>query len=394
MLGEVGFGELGIVQSTVGMFQVFGGFGLGITATKYVAEFREKDPGRAVRIISLSGFVAVATGAIFGLALFGLAPWLAQHTLNSPRLAGVLKIGAFLLLMGALSGAQSGALAGFEAFKSIAGVNFLTGISTFPLLVGGAYLGGLNGAVWGLAAGSCFNWLLNKQALKGEIQKTGIPLRLKDCAQEWRVLWGFSIPSVLSGLMVMPVYWICNAILVNQPNGYAEMGIFNAASQWRSAILFLPMAVGSILLPILANLNGADDRRRFKQVLNYNILLNGVLASIVALPVALLSGVIMSSYGSAFAHSYQVLVILSFLAVLMAIINVIWQAIAGYGKVWWSFYLSAIWGATMIVATWLLRNHGAYGLALAILVAHIIHLLTYLMCAWSLIAKSDKLGRI
>ena len=40
MVGKVGFGELGTVQSTVGMFAVFAGFGMGITATKHVAELR------------------------------------------------------------------------------------------------------------------------------------------------------------------------------------------------------------------------------------------------------------------------------------------------------------------------------------------------------------------
>ncbi len=54
MLGKEEFGKLGIVQSTVGMFQVFAGFGLGLTATKYVAEFRDSDPAKTGRIIGLS----------------------------------------------------------------------------------------------------------------------------------------------------------------------------------------------------------------------------------------------------------------------------------------------------------------------------------------------------
>ena len=38
ILGKTAYGELGMIQSTVGMFSVFAGFGLGLTATKYVAE--------------------------------------------------------------------------------------------------------------------------------------------------------------------------------------------------------------------------------------------------------------------------------------------------------------------------------------------------------------------
>src|SRR5215475_10536595 len=39
ILGKNDYGELGMVQSTVGMFGVFAGFGMGLTANKHVAEF-------------------------------------------------------------------------------------------------------------------------------------------------------------------------------------------------------------------------------------------------------------------------------------------------------------------------------------------------------------------
>jgi O-antigen/teichoic acid export membrane protein len=58
VLGREGFGELGIVTSTVGMFGVFAGLRLGTTATKYVAELRVTDPGRASKILSLSLWTA------------------------------------------------------------------------------------------------------------------------------------------------------------------------------------------------------------------------------------------------------------------------------------------------------------------------------------------------
>ena len=41
ILGKIVYGEFGMIQSTVGMFGVFAGFGMGLTATKHVAEFRQ-----------------------------------------------------------------------------------------------------------------------------------------------------------------------------------------------------------------------------------------------------------------------------------------------------------------------------------------------------------------
>jgi len=62
VLGTSGFGELGMIQSTVGFFGVFAGLGLGVPATKHVAEFRESDPRRAARALKLSSVTATGQG--------------------------------------------------------------------------------------------------------------------------------------------------------------------------------------------------------------------------------------------------------------------------------------------------------------------------------------------
>ena len=67
-----------------------------------------------------------------------LAPWLAANTINAPHLAGVLRIGALLLFINAINGAQTGALSGFEAFRTIAYVNLFVGLTSFPILIAGA----------------------------------------------------------------------------------------------------------------------------------------------------------------------------------------------------------------------------------------------------------------
>ena len=200
ILGKTVYGELGMIQSTVGMFGVFAGFGLGLTATKHVAEFRLKDPERAGRIIGLSSLFAILTGGLMALGLFIFAPWLAANTINAPHLSGVLRIGALILLINALNGAQTGALAGFEAFKTIAYVNLFIGLISFPILVAGAYLGGLTGAVWALVINLGFNWLINHLALRNEAQRYNVPFTFRGCVSEWPVLWKFSMPAAISGL--------------------------------------------------------------------------------------------------------------------------------------------------------------------------------------------------
>ena len=230
MLGKTVFGELGMIQSTIGMFGVFAGFGLGLTATKHVAELRDTEPERAGRIIALSWLVAVVTGGIMSLGLFIYAPWLAENSINAPHLAGILRIGSFLLFINALNGAQTGALSGFEAFKAIAHVNLFIGLISFPVLLTGAYYGGLYGAVWALVINLCFNWLFNHIALRKAAHRYQVPLVFNQCIQELPVLWKFSLPAVLSGIMVGPANWVSRTFLTKQPDGYDEIGVLTVSA--------------------------------------------------------------------------------------------------------------------------------------------------------------------
>ncbi len=375
ILGRESFGEMGIIHSTVGMFGGFAGFGLGLTATKYIAEFRVKDPAKAGRILCLSGMTAVFTGGLAALLLFIFAPWLAENTLAAPHLTDVLRIGSIILLFNALNGAQGGALAGFEAFKTIARISLFVGLADLPLIVGGCYLAGVKGAVWGTAAAMGLYWLLNRLAIRSELHRFHVPVRFSGCWKEWRILWSFSLPTVLSGAMLGPVNWICFAMLVNQTNGYAEMGIFNAANQWRTAILFLPNLIGGIVLPILSSLTAIDQRHDYNRILRANILINGIVAFGAAILISLLAPVILGVYGRDFIGGKYVLVFLSFSTVFMAMNDVIGLAIASMGKMWYGLLFNSLWAVLLIACTYILLgyHYGAMGLAAAIFISYIMH---------------------
>lgn len=377
MLGKEGFGQLGMIQSTVGMFQIFAGFGLGLTATKYVAELRRDDSDRAGRIVTLSLLFAAGSGGVMTLLLLGSASLVAQRVLAAPAMAELLLISAPMLLFGAVAGAQSGALAGFEAFRSIARVNLGAGLLTFPCLVGGVYLAGVQGAVWGLVAASAAGVVLNHRALSHQARSAGVPVPAPNSLSEREVLWHFSFPAVLASMLVTPVNWAASALLVNQPGGYAEMGLFNAANQWRGAILFLPGLLCQVGLPLICSLKGDDQEKELgRKILHYNLLLNGGVTLVVALVVSGLSALIMGSYGSSFASGYDVLVVLAISTVLVSINSVIGQTVTSSGRMWLGFGFNSIWAASLLALSYfLVPAYGALGLAAAYLAAYLVHTL-------------------
>ncbi|HRT06908.1 MAG TPA: oligosaccharide flippase family protein [Candidatus Paceibacterota bacterium] len=373
VIGKISFGELGMIQSTVGLFGVFAGLGMGLTANKHVAEFRGPAPVRAGRIIALSSAMAWCSGLLMTIVLIGLAPWLAERTLAAPHLAPLLRSASLLLLFSAVNGAQTGALAGFEAFKRIAGINFYAGLASFPLLVGGVWWRGLEGAVWGLVASQALTSFLSFLAVRSEARSAGVPLAYSGAIQEWGVLWRFSLPAVLGTVTTGPVYWLCNTLLVNRPDGYAEMGVLNAANQWFTALLFLPTVLGQAALPMLAERLGQNDRGRSSRVMWLSIKVNALISLPIVVVGSVCSRVIMNLYGSSFGEAWLTLVLVLCTAGLLAMQTPVGHVITASGRMWLGALMNLGWGLGFLGFTWLFLSWGALGLATARLLAYLLH---------------------
>lgn len=373
LLGKVSYGELGIIQSTVGMFGTFAGFGLGLTATKYVAEFRVKDPCKAGRIIGLSTLMAWGSGAFMAVLLVLIAPWLAEHALAAPHLTKLLNISSILLFLSAVSGAQGGALAGFEAFKQIAQIGLLSGLVSLPLMAIGVCLFGLEGVVWGLILSQTINSLLNFIGVRKQAHRAHVPLGFRGFGREWKVLWQFSFPSLISGAMVVPVTWVCNTIVVNQPEGFAQLGLFNAANQWFTGLLFLPTILGQVTLPILSERFGGRNTSDTRSILSYSFKFNAIITSPLVVVGCILSPHIMALYGQDFVEAWPTLISVLITAGLLSILTPAGQIIAASGRMWLGSAMNFGWAICFVLFTWLLVGWGSLGLATARMAAYMVH---------------------
>ena len=376
LLGKDTFGKLGIVQGTVMMYAAFAGVGAGSTTTKYVAELRTTDPARAGRILALAGLTSWGASAIISVLLFVLAPVMAERTLHAPELTTPLRLATVLLFFGATNTAQTGALTGLEAFKSLAKATTITLTLTATLTVLGAILGGFEGALLGSVVAVVVTWLVYHVFLRIEARKFNIKITWKDCTREWSVLWRFSVPALLAGLVPAPALWASSALLVRQPDGYAEMAVLTVARQWQTLILFLPATLASVLLPVLVNLEGIKDRTTYIKTMKAGVLVTAAVASTAALVVSVASVLIMSSYGPSFRSGWASLVLLSFGAVLLAVTTIVGVAITSSGRMWVGMAINTIWALAYVGATVALVRWGAAGIAGANLIAYGIHLFT------------------
>ena len=373
LLGREGFGEYGMVNATSGMIGGMAGLGIGDTVVKHIAEFKTSNPEKASRILALSSGVTWLSACLYGVVFAIFAPWIAAQALSAPQLAPLLRVSAFTAAFGVVNGVQTSSLTGCEAFRTNTPVGVVCSLLQSGLVLAGAWTRGIEGAVAGMALAMFMTVLVTRWSVVREWRRFRLRLCWQEAAQEWRVLLDFSLPTFLSGISVGPVIWGCSAMLANQPQGYAELGVYNAANQWQLAIQFLPGLMGAALLPVLSEKYGRGDRLGSFAVMWKMMKLVAAVVLPLALAVSLLSPWIMRGYGESFAAGHWTVVLAVATAALLAIQTPVGQLISASGRMWIGFWMNTGWGGAMLLASWWMVRWGAEGLAGARLVAYLVH---------------------
>ena len=252
------------------------------------------------------------------------------------------------------NGAQMGALAGFEAFRASARVNLLGGVATVAATVAGVVVDGIFGAVCGMAAASALTWGLAHAAVREAAREAGVPLSSRGAASEARVLRDFSLPSILGSVLVGPVAWVCSAILVNGPGGYAAMGQFNATNQWFALVMFLPAILGQVVLPILSGAMGEGNETAAGRNLGTVVKASAAVAIPLGVLLAAVSPFIMSFYGPGFREAWPALAVSVATAAVLAVQSPFVEYLNAADRPWTVVRANLLWAAGVLPLTALL----------------------------------------
>lgn len=377
IVGQKQFGEFGMVQSTLGVAGLMAGFGLGSTATRFVAQYVKTDltqTGRIIGLVTLSTWILViGVGLTIGL---GAGP-ISREVLHAGHLHQALVYGTLLMIAMTIRGVQSGVLAGFERFDVIAKLNLLEGVASLLGLLVLAWFFGVEGGLLGLALGTLAAWLAGEYALHRSLREHGVVVIFKGCWQERGILAGYSLPSFLTSLITSPVLWFGMTLVTKRPNGYEDLALYNAAYQWHGPLIFLPMILLSVSLPVLVQQWEQGAVQQFRKVFLWNA---GFMLAITVIPllvIALASPWIMGLYGEGFRDGWMLLILMVLAAPIHALTKIAATALFGMNRAWSVFGLNVIWGLTMLVLALILTPlFGVYGLAIAFLTAYFILLLS------------------
>jgi O-antigen/teichoic acid export membrane protein len=371
LLDQRAFGELGLLATTLNLCATLAGLGLGTATTKFMAEWRVRDPARAGRVLGLTLRWA-ATGGLITLALVALAaPALARWGLAAAHLTDAVRLTALMIPLATLNGVQISALYGLEAFRTLAWTNLATAALAVAGPPVGAWLGGLPGAVLGQLAAQVVYVTASQVALRREVRRAGLRVVYDAPPGERADLLRFSGPTLLATLLVLPPTWLSQSLVAHGPDGHHELALLTAASQLQMVMLFLSGTLGAQILPLLANVDAGRDPRTYQRALLLQYGLNGVVTAGAGLAIWLAAPLLLGLYGDAFARGRNLLALLLASALCMAVAGVAGKALLSLGRVWTACLLNLLWAAVLVpVTATLVGRQGALGYATAHLLAY------------------------
>ncbi|WP_297905620.1 oligosaccharide flippase family protein [uncultured Parabacteroides sp.] len=367
------YGQLGIIRTTIMMFVVLAGVGMGTTAAKFIAQYRDSDKDKALHVYLVSNIFAFFMAVITAVTIFLLSTQLAIHSLNNVELAIDMKIASFMLFFCILNGAQLGTLQGFEDFRSIACVSFITALAEAIFVVLGAYFFNLLGAVTGYSISFLITTFTNFYFIKKHLKIFGSQIfyEVRELKfSDFKVVVKFGVPLAVSSLIMLPVNWWVRIYLI-QTSGYSEMAYFDVADQWKNQILYIPGILSGIILPILSNTSSKSDTD-FWKIVKLNFATNVIIALVLALGVILFKNLILLGYGEQYQQNSSAFVIMCLTAVVVSISNITVPILVSKNCVIQGLIFNVILTSLIFFFSYHFINngYGAYGLSIGMLLSY------------------------
>lgn len=350
VLGLREYAEYTLIYSTVAVYGGLLGLGIGVMATRYLAEARTKEPGKVVAFVRASFFQGTM------LALLVCALMLCyQAKLNFIIFEGRATLKAFLIfefgfLLSVLLNISMSVLWGFEAHRMVAIVNLVLGVVVVPLnwiclkMLGstGAYLALALINVLPLAA--CYFAIIRAVLpFRGQaIPEFGIWEAIKEMLQ-------FSVPSILGTVATGFAGWFVSVRLMAVANGVQQVAFFQVGAHWRGIALFFPNIVALAALPLITAAHAKQDNKSIYFIIVFNLIGNGVLVGLLVFGVSQFWGLVYRPYGPNFYYAKVTVVWLLASAAFQAMAGVIGQMLVAQNRMWIGLLVNSIFAAALFI---------------------------------------------
>ena len=374
-LGKEVYGEYGTIRSTLMNIAVFSTFGLGYTATKFIAEYKEKQPYILRRIATISMRISFLVSGLMAILLFFLAEYIANTVLGASHLTTPLRFVAFWIIFSALTTTLVGILSGFNAFKAMSKINTYVGLLTFVSSVVLTYYYGLNGALTALVVTQILNWYLNYR----EVLKY-LPPGMYDIGEQgslYKKIIHLSTPVALQEGLYALTSWLMLLLLIKLSD-YGEVGLYSAAMQWSAIVLFIPGILRNVILTHLSEHN--NNVLKHEKILKQTLWINLITTTLPFVVIYLLKDWVVSFYGVSYQDGLdKVLAISLFSTIFMSLSNVYMLAFMSLDKNWYMLIIRLIRDLIIIASTYMLLIKNVFSGAIALVTSNLISQVVFLI---------------
>lgn len=387
MFGPVGLSKFGIVQNTITTISSVLPFGLGYTAINFINTNRQNGFGPAVADFALQTCLIISLFS--AVLLLILAEPFTLKFYSDDSLSVYIVLAAIGLPFATVSLVQHSLLNGFEAYAELARSAFMSAVFTVSFVIAGAWISGLQGAIYGFlfalfARASLLQCLLVKQ----------FPCRWAlPSVDVWNKIKHFAIPTGLAGLTLTPSVWYANTLLIKY-EGLETQGVMMAALTIRMAISFIPQQMSSVLLPQYIQAGQEDIKVHIIRIGRYIIIMTG-LTVVLCITAYIMRDILISAFGNDFHIDQNVMMLLMLSLVFEATATPFSHVHAKY-QTMWRFMLIYSYPKDFIFVfcsfIWV-PSHGTTGMAFAYIASNLAGLALVSCSAFGLLFKNNAKTR-
>lgn len=319
------FGRIALIQTSLVSFQIFASMGLSTTASKLLSDDFNKE------IINKVFVSIIISWAVFSLptslVLYFSSESMSMYLFQDASYSYLIKFTSIIVLVSSLKTVCIGILNGIEKATVFPRMALIANIAT---VIFGFYfikIIGLVGSVYtllfleGLLLIGTIYFIIREIVVKIDTSED-----IFDLAEVKKVL-RFTIPISISGILIMPANWVAmREISVSYT--LADVGLINILNQWLALLIFIPVSVGTAIMPILTR-----EKEKFK--IAYMVIKKvSLLVFLVSIPILIYPEFFLAMYNDAYVNestSIYVILLVS-LAVVLSISNIINNLIVSMGR--------------------------------------------------------------
>ncbi|MEO0132216.1 MAG: oligosaccharide flippase family protein [candidate division WOR-3 bacterium] len=383
-LGPENLGIVSVINYMIMLMLFLVSLGIPQALIKLSSEYEVKEgKNKRNEFVILVFFTELTATLFFCIIYFICSEVIASKIYQRPILTDFLKISSLAVFFYSLASIVNTIFCAILEFKLNSLSQSFTYFIGFILLVPMTHLFGVKGAVISGVLAS-FSALMFALAIFLKIKKKHSFhfiknfYNLQTITNSLKMLFNNSLPLFLSGLFTAPALPMLTAFLT-RCCGLKVVGYFNVAYSLGQFVLFIPQAIGTPFVPLMARL-AVSDNYKSKRFLMKTMFSTSFLVFLISFTLAFLGPAIVKIlYGKEYLSSEGLLVLFLACSFLASPLYIYGFYLIALGKMWVAFLFNLFWFVVLSSTSYItIKKIGFWGSGIGFLVAYVCFLVAAL----------------